>query len=204
MSCCPTRDRLSDLAGCAAIREDGRFILEHPRAPAARVREAAGVYLAEGARLIQARGTVPEIRAGIAGAFTGRTVALLEDVLDLARLYGAVAGQEAVRLRLERIVTDSCRKFHVDQVGLRLLCAYVGPGVQWTADGGARIGQAETGAVVLMKGRRYANWTEEGHVLHRSPPLSGLPEAERVRLLLTVDAADACGAADDAPVTIAA
>ncbi|GAA4478228.1 hypothetical protein GCM10023157_12400 [Gluconacetobacter asukensis] len=87
--------------------------------PGARVREAARLHLTEGARLVQARGTVQDIRRRIAGAFTAHTGALLDDALVLATL-------------------------------------------------------------------------------------SALPEAERMRLLLTIDAADACGGADDAPVTVAA
>ncbi|MBB2169887.1 DUF1826 domain-containing protein [Gluconacetobacter aggeris] len=204
MSSCPTRHRLTDLASCGAIRAAGRSILVHPRMPGARVLDAARLHVTEGARLVQARGTIQDIRRRIAGAFTVRTGALLDDALVLATLYATVARQPLLRVRLERIVTDSCRKFHVDHVGLRLLCAYLGPGVQWTADDGATIGQAETGAVVLLKGRRFPNWTEEHGVLHRSPPLSALPVTERMRLLLTVDAADACGGADDGPVTVAA
>lgn len=204
MSSCPTRHRLTDLASCGAIRTAGRSILVHPRMPGAGVQDAARLHLTEGARLIQARGTIQDIRKRIAGAFTMRTAALLEDALVLAALYAELARQPLLRVRLERIVTDSCRKFHVDHVGLRLLCAYRGRGVQWTADGGATIEQAGTGAVVLLKGRRFPNWAEEHGVLHRSPPLSALPQTERMRLLLTIDAADACGGTDDAPVTVAA
>lgn len=201
---CATRHVLSAFAdSCAIGRPDAGIAVGARELPGCVV-GAVGHHLGTGPRLVMARGTVNEIAAVIDGAFVAATQPLLEDVLELARLYRMVSGHHALRVRLERVTTDSCRKFHVDCVDLRLLCAYHGPGVQWTRDGGAHIDEAATGTVVLLKGKHAPGWREEGAILHRSPPLSSRPEGERTRLLLTVDAADACGMSAEAPVVIAA
>ncbi|MCX8135258.1 MAG: DUF1826 domain-containing protein [Roseococcus sp.] len=112
---------------------------------------------------------------------------LLADGLRLARLFAALARTDRVRLRLEAIGGDACRKFHVDAGGLRLLVTYAGPGTQWTLGDPARAGtaiqQAPAGAVLALRGRARPG----AHVVHRSPPLSTLPEARRRRLLLCLD-----------------
>ncbi|GAP24473.1 hypothetical protein GLF_1355 [Gluconobacter frateurii NBRC 101659] len=141
-----------------------------------------------------AQGTLETICSGLTQAFPDETLPLLQEV----------SGHQTLRVRLEKVTTDSCRKFHVDCVGLRLLRTYVGPGVEWTADGGLTIHQAPDGAVVFLKGKHFPGWSEATSVRHRSPRLSALPIEKRQRLLLTIDEAGACGASMDAPVMIAA
>lgn len=121
---------------------------------------------------------------------------LMQDMLELAELYSAVSGHRNLRVRLEKITTDSCRKFHVDCVDLRLLRTYVGPGVQWTADQGHSVHEASTGSVVFLKGKHFPGWEGAEKIRHRSPPLSSRPAAERIRLLLTIDEAGACADAN--------
>ncbi|WP_231490135.1 DUF1826 domain-containing protein [Gluconobacter roseus] len=141
------------------------------------LKQAAEAYLKEGPRLLMA------------------------DMMELAELYRHVSGHQNLRVRLEKITTDSCRKFHVDCVDLRLLRTYVGPGVQWTGDEGRTVQEAPTGAVVFLKGKHFPGWDDAEKILHRSPPLSKRPVAERVRLLLTIDEANACA---DAPFDMVA
>ncbi|WP_421988955.1 DUF1826 domain-containing protein [Roseococcus sp.] len=120
-----------------------------------------------------------QLSQGIDGAF-------LTDIFRLSTLFGALARSETVRLRLEGITDDACRKFHVDAVGLRMLVTYAGPGTQWVMGDPAAATtpeQVPCGAVALLRGRRGTGES----VLHRSPPLSHLPEARRWRLLLCID-----------------
>ena len=116
---------------------------------------------------------------------------LLADALRLARMFGALTRTEHLRIRLDGISGDACRKFHVDAVGFRLLVTYAGPGTQWTMgdpEAGAAPHDVPTGAVALFRGRGQPG----GHVLHRSPPLSHLPQALRARLVLCIDEAGCC------------
>ncbi|BAI71118.1 hypothetical protein AZL_004800 [Azospirillum sp. B510] len=126
---------------------------------------------------------------------------LLHDIIHLLRVYAGIVGCTAVRLRLESLSGDGCRFFHVDHVGLRLLCTYHGAGTQWVPDEAltrSALGQGDNGAVLSDPGRVQSLRT--GHVallkgegwpgnrgrglVHRSPPAdpSGAP-----RLLLCLD-----------------
>lgn len=122
---------------------------------------------------------------------------LLLDLADLAAVFAMVnGGRPGVRVRLEALTHDGCKKWHADQVGLRLLCTYRGPGTQWLpVDGGAPaaraldgapagpFGEIPPGAIALLKGERYPDNQGNG-CIHRSPPAGPGP---RARLLLCVD-----------------
>lgn len=125
---------------------------------------------------------------------------LLDDVARLAELYGRVTGRNSLRLRLERVTDDACRRFHADNIRLRLLCTYRGPGTEWLPadlahpmpDGGIaepvpaairRLGRFEVG---LLKG---IAWTGSQSCLHRSPPIAGTGTA---RLVLCLDEGSYC------------
>jgi hypothetical protein len=112
---------------------------------------------------------------------------LLADALRLAHIFAAMTRNPRVKLRIEGVTNDACRKFHVDAVGHRLLVTYAGAGTQWTmADPeqeGTTIHEVPAGAVALFRGRARPG----AHMLHRSPPLSALPENRRARLVLCID-----------------
>ncbi|OBX17872.1 hypothetical protein A9995_14525 [Erythrobacter sp. QSSC1-22B] len=90
----------------------------------------------------------------------------------------------AVRIRLELVVTNSCRKIHSDYTDLRLITTYAGPGTQVLPMGAEKLESnlwsVPAGWVGLFKGRLFG----EGHsaCLHRSPPAADL----RVRRLVLV------------------
>lgn len=108
--------------------------------------------------------------------------ALSRDITDLARLHAAIRGVAAVRVRLDWIVGDACRRFHMDYVTTRLLVTYRGAGTQWIeAARPDRIRQLPGNAVALLKGRLLV---AEPTILHRSPPVADDGDA---RLLLVVD-----------------
>lgn len=120
------------------------------------------------------------------------TPALRRDIVMLAERHAAVVGARNIRIRLEVVETDACRKFHTDHVRLRTITTYLGRGTQWieaeSADragvpDGPEIRQLSTGEVGVFKGRL---WQETPTILHRSPPLGGSNEQ---RLVLVIDPA---------------
>ena len=111
-------------------------------------------------------------------------VALADAIVPLASDFAALMACEALRIRLDVIETDACRKFHADQVTVRLLMPLVGPGTQWVhanAEPQVPEGDLRIGDVGLFKGRV---WAEEPVILHRSPPIAA---TGITRLLLVID-----------------
>jgi hypothetical protein len=134
----------------------------------------------------------PEAAVDGALAALGRPVpvALAADMTRLASIFAAITGKDRVRVRLDGVTHDSCRRFHMDAIGLRLLCTYRGEGTQWTMCGPECRAphQAPPCSVLLLKGSRHAPPPPPG-CLHRSPPVSGLPADKRARILLCIDEA---------------
>jgi hypothetical protein len=124
----------------------------------------------------------------------------LEGVVEL---FADLFGSERLGLRLGTLDAPMCPRFHVDRVGVRLLCTYVGAGTEYLEDAEVRregLGVAAPGgsvtegaarpsavvrqvapfSVVLLKGEAWPDNEGRGAV-HRSPPGDGR------RLLLSVD-----------------
>lgn len=57
--------------------------------------------------------------------------AFLEDVRWLAQVYADLTGAEQIGLRLASTHQPLCPRFHVDRVGVRLVCTYSGPGTEF-------------------------------------------------------------------------
>ncbi len=116
------------------------------------------------------------------------TVALAREVIAHAQRFARIMDSDGVRIRLEVVETDACRKFHMDHVEARLLVPLTEPGTQWIeadpdgrADRATPIHQLRAGDVGLFKGRVLV---ETPRILHRSPPISGTGVS---RLLLVLD-----------------
>ena len=60
-----------------------------------------------------------------------RIGALVGAVASLVRRFAAIMVCDHVRLRLDIVTTDACRKFHMDMVTARLLSTLSGAGTQW-------------------------------------------------------------------------
>lgn len=112
---------------------------------------------------------------------------LIGDIALLAKLFARIMKIGHVRLRLDVLTDDACRRFHLDNVAARLLCTYRGRGTEY---GRSRAGEdphtiydLPTGSVGVFRGRRWPD-PERSGVLHRSPPIAGLGET---RLLLVID-----------------
>lgn len=121
-----------------------------------------------------------------AGYPEGPHIALSHEISGMARSYTRIMGSNSIRMRLEIVETDACRKFHMDNVTARLLMPLTDPGTQWIeADAGpeAPINRLCAGNVGMFKGQI---WAEAPAILHRSPPIAGTNVS---RLLLVLDAA---------------
>ncbi len=140
-----------------------------------------------------AEGSPEEVVAAVADALPGNPpFGLLLDLHELSLCFALLTGHETVQLRLCGIDGDSCKRFHADAVGLRLLCTYHGAGTEWLPLAGAAAARGlggaappanrlPAGAVALLKGEGLA--PARGCV-HRSPPRGPRDPA---RLLLTID-----------------
>ena len=112
---------------------------------------------------------------------------LIEDIAALAHILCDLMAAPYLRLRLERVTSNACRKFHIDAVTARLVCTYRGTGTQYgiATDGTQpkRVFTVPTGAPILLRG---SLWPETPHagVLHRSPPIEG---SGQTRLVLVLD-----------------
>jgi hypothetical protein len=134
--------------------------------------------------------------------------ALADDLATLTELYGDLLGCDTVGLRLEVVGRAMCPRFHVDHVGIRMLCTYRGPGTEWLDEDcadraflGARSGgqpddvsglirdtvgihAAPSFAIVLLKGDLWQGNAGRG-IIHRSPMVA---ESQAPRVLVAIDA----------------
>jgi hypothetical protein len=87
----------------------------------------------------------------------------------LVDLFATLTDANTVGLRMTATNRATCPRFHCDQVGLRLLCAWVGEGTEWLAQGdGDVVRQMEPFAVGVFKGDLWPGNVGRGAV-HRSP-----------------------------------
>lgn len=112
---------------------------------------------------------------------------LVEDIAHMAQVFADLMLVDYLRLRLDAIAHNACRKFHIDSLTARLVCTYRGQGTQYgiSTDGQdpARVFQVGTGAPIILRGTLWPEDPPSG-LLHRSPPIEGTGET---RLLLVLD-----------------
>lgn len=135
----------------------------------------------------------------------GRDV-LIHDIGELVELFTTLADCRHVGLRLSITTDQTCPRFHVDHLDLRLVCTWHGPTTQWLehqavnrpllglgAKGqpdetsgalrtGAQIHQLRNFDVAILKGERHPGNAGRGAV-HRSPPMP----AGALRVMLSID-----------------
>lgn len=112
---------------------------------------------------------------------------LVQDIARLAQTFAGLMQADYLRLRLQAVTTNACRKFHLDAITGRLVCTYRGTGTQY---GTSRNGEdpqhvhtVPTGAPILLRGSLWPAIPSNG-LLHRSPPIEGTGET---RLVLVLD-----------------
>lgn len=115
---------------------------------------------------------------------------LVEDVAALADIFASIMRARWLRLRLDVVTTNACRRFHIDAVTARLVCTYRGSGTQYgiSTDGvePRRIFSVPTGGPIVLRGTLWPEGPRSG-LLHRSPPIEGKGET---RLVLVLDPLD--------------
>ena len=112
---------------------------------------------------------------------------LTDDVTALAHIFADIMQSPYLRMRLQAIKTNACRKFHIDAITARLICTYRGTGTQYGISGHGkdpnRVFTVPTGSPVLLRGTLWPETPRSG-LLHRSPPIEG---TEETRLVLVLD-----------------
>ena len=115
---------------------------------------------------------------------------LQQDIIGLADILSDLMNARYLRLRLDVVTTNGCRKFHIDVATARLVCTYRGTGTQYgvSSDGDdpRRVFTVQTGAPILMRGTLRPAKPPSG-LLHRSPPIEGTGETRFVLVLEPVD-----------------
>ncbi|MGY6548283.1 MAG: DUF1826 domain-containing protein [Roseinatronobacter sp.] len=111
-------------------------------------------------------------------------------IAALAAQFAVVMNAPWLRLRLEIVTGNACRKFHIDNVTARLVCTLRGTGTQiGLAERGAEPAIIQTvaaGHPLVLRGMRWPT-TPCSLLKHRSPPIAGSGET---RLLLVLDPLD--------------
>jgi len=145
-----------------------------------------------------ARGAATNIDRGLAKLDlvkpARQRAAVADDILSLVCGMLAVFAWPRVEVRLDLTDEQSCPKFHCDNVFVRLVTTYVGPGTEYIEMPAAdTVHRVAPGSIVLLKGHRHP--THADRVLHRSPPLR--PGTRR--LSVAIDHADWLTAATPDP-----
>lgn len=115
---------------------------------------------------------------------------LIESIAALAARFAEIMRAPLLRLRLEAVTGNACRRFHIDVVTARLVCTYRGRGTEYgLAARGAEpavIAAVPTGQPIVLRGTRWPT-TPPSLLRHRSPPIEG---TGATRLLLVLDPVD--------------
>jgi hypothetical protein len=124
---------------------------------------------------------------------------LCEDFINIAKKFISLCSDKVIGIRLERVVTDNCKAFHVDFLSLRLLCTYHGAATEWLENSNVNrehlgknrndlvaknedlIKSFKTNWVGILKGENYTDNRGRG-VVHRSPQILDLKKEDRILL----------------------
>lgn len=106
---------------------------------------------------------------------------LAADIIGLATSFLEQFDAYHVRLRLEVTRSQSCPKFHCDNLHTRLVTTYFGPTTEYQYAGDDKIHAAPLYGLVFLKGYKHPNHHDSVH--HRSP---AVPDGEK-RLCVAVD-----------------
>ncbi|MEL7462665.1 MAG: DUF1826 domain-containing protein [Pseudomonadota bacterium] len=188
---------VSSIEELAAIREPGcAAVIWNRASPDAMTEWLAGLtpdHMPDGRLALrpgQVRGAVDALLSA-AGAPSGEGREMFaDDVAKIARAFAETAGAAYLRLRLQTVTNNACRKYHLDVVEQRLVCTYRGPGTQYGVAEGEEdpreVFETPEGAPILLRGELWRGDAPSG-LKHRSPPIEGTGVA---RLVLVLDPLD--------------
>lgn len=129
---------------------------------------------------------------------------LVEDIKTLAEAMACLFGTDSVGIRLRLLDAAMCPRFHCDNLPVRLVTTYVGPGSEWLPEAAINraglgapcsekpeivvdseaVHQLQAGDLALLKGSGWVG-NEMSGLVHRSPALA----PGQKRLLMTMDPA---------------
>jgi len=92
---------------------------------------------------------------------------LAADITDLGLSFLEQFGIRTSNLRIEMVRTQSCPKFHCDNVHVRLVTTYHGPTTEYQFNGSDTIHAAPLYGLVFLKGHKHPTHRDSVH--HRSP-----------------------------------
>lgn len=146
-------------------------------------------------QLIETVSKTDELELGRLPEGLGKS-ALIEDLSLLRDIVCDLVDCDAVGLRVARVNQAMCPGWHIDRVGIRMVCTYQGPGTQWLEDQSVDRSllpqiknedrpyiEAGEGEIVLLKGGLWQENEEFGSI-HRSPEL---PDPTILRTVVTID-----------------
>lgn len=108
------------------------------------------------------------VTCGLAEVGVGCEV-LKRDIIRLAQSFLVQFRQQTLRLRIEIVNIQSCPKFHIDNVNMRLVTTYVGPTTEYQFIDDAAIHVTPLYGLVFLKGHKHP--THSDKALHRSPEM---------------------------------
>ena len=190
-----------DLNSFDLIKEQGKNILLHFWTPSSELRRQI-----DGAKFSKFPNLQIEIESMEVCSIGHRELdplpkQILSEMSEIISKFASVSGAQRLKIQFMRVMDSSCPLFHIDRIGLRLLCTFVGPGTEWLDDahvrrkflgkgGNQKIAKPEAIVyslqpfqVCLLKGEAGLNQRGRG-IVHRSPHV---PEG---RWFMRVDTAD--------------
>ena len=192
----PTWRRVAELADLAEIFDPDVQVCSWQRETDPAIGSyLSGLHQAGEMQVIEALSPAAQPRLESLPAGSGRA-SLMDDLALLSEIVCELLGCSEVGLRLARVGRAMCPGWHLDRVGIRLVCTYQGSGTEWLDNQNVKrndlhadrmtdgaVIQAVQGEIVLLKGALWQGNDPFGAV-HRSPELApGSP----LRTVVTLD-----------------
>ncbi|MBL8889178.1 MAG: DUF1826 domain-containing protein [Planctomycetaceae bacterium] len=127
------------------------------------------VPIAEFRARVTERNAASQIARGVRDLQLAET-SLAEDITSLTESFLIGFERPSVSLRIEIVDTQSCPKFHCDNVFVRLVTTYLGPCTEYQYVGEETIYTAGLGSLVFLKGHKHPTHRDTVH--HRSPAVA--------------------------------
>lgn len=112
---------------------------------------------------------------------------IIHDTQALAHRFSNILDIHQLRLRVELVRDNACRRFHRDNVRARLITTYVGPGSEYvisdTPEHTENIKSIPTGCPAIFKGKTWLDLPSQP-ILHRSPQIES---TSQTRLVIVLD-----------------
>ena len=110
-------------------------------------------------------------------------LSVAEQLQDLAAQLIKRFKLNYLHCRMDLVYTDSCRKFHIDNLYTRAITTLIGPGTEYKLMSKSNeVLQVKTGETILLKGLKHRGRSSK--IVHKSPKISHL---NTYRLVFVMD-----------------